>query len=192
MLAGVQAAGETERLFVAVELPGPIRAELARLQDESEGIAWSPPGQFHLTLRFLGDVTPDRREALEGRLAQVRVEPFILPVEGVGAFPPKGPPRVVWMGTGHGHPRLFQLRQQVDDAVLAAGLDVDVRTFHAHVTLGRCGSDAAPAVKRWLLRHEQAVGAPFRVDHFALFASLLRPDGAAHFLRRRFALERAS
>lgn len=179
----------TERLFVAIAVPDPVRAELVRLQEKgAEGIAWTPAEQFHVTLRFLGDVADDRREELDRRLAQVRVEPFILPVEGVGSFPPKGPPRVVWMGTGNGHPRLFQLRQQVDDALLGAGLDVDVRTFHAHITLGRCGPEAGPAVKGWLLRHAGAGAAPFRVDAFGLYASVLQPSGAQHFLRRRFAL----
>jgi 2'-5' RNA ligase len=178
----------TERLFIAIDIPQPVKQELVRLQRDADGIAWTPPDQFHVTLRFLGDVPGDRRDALDERLARVHVEPFILPIEGVGAFPPKGPPRVVWAGTGAGHPRLFQLRQQVDDAILAAGLDVDMRTFHAHVTLGRCAPDSAPAVKTWIFRHASLAAAPFKVDGFNLISSVLQSTGAKHMLRRRFAM----
>jgi 2'-5' RNA ligase len=177
-----------ERLFIAIGVPEPVRAEMVRLQRDAEGIAWAPTENLHLTLRFLGDVTAEQKSRLEERLERVQVEPFILPTEGVGAFPLKGPPSVVWCGVGSGHPRLFQLRQQVDDAVLAAGLDVDMRTFHAHITLGRCAPASAPAVKFWLQRHRDFAGAPFRVDAFGLYSSVLQPIGAKHSLRRRFAL----
>ncbi len=176
------------REFVALTLPAPVRDELARLQENIPGIRWTPSAQFHITLRFLGGVPEGLRKEMDRRLSQVRVEPFILPVEGVGVFPPKGPAKVVWAGTGSSHPRLFQLRQQVDDALLGAGLDLDVRTFHAHVTLGRCEADAVKAVKAWALRHDRFVAAPFRVDAFSLYSSVLERDGPVHRLLRRFAL----
>lgn len=179
---------EKQREFVAVEVPASIRHELFRLQEGADDVRWTPLEQLHLTLRFLGEVPDHLQEPIEERLARVRVEPFILPIEGVGAFPPKGPPRVVWSGTGTGHPRLFQLRQQIDDALLGARLDLDVRTFHAHVTLGRCGPDAARPVKSWLLRHAEFAAAAFRVDAFGLYASVLHPGGAEHRLIRRFSL----
>jgi 2'-5' RNA ligase len=119
----------------------------------------------------------------------VRVEPFLLPVEGVGTFPPKAPPRVLWIGVGSGHPRLHQLRQRLDDALLAAGLiDLDVRTFHPHVTLARCSESAAPAVTPWMHQHQDFSAPPFRVTAFDLCASELHPAGAVHTLVQRFAL----
>ncbi len=178
----------SQRQFIALDLPDSVRGELARLCEPLEEVRWTEPAQLHVTLRFLGEVPEERREEAVRRLAGIRVEPFVLPVEGVGVFPPKGPPRVVWAGTGRGHPRLFQLRQRIDDALIGAGLDFDLRTFHAHVTLGRCGEDAARSIKGWRLRHEGFIGAPFRVDHFSLYESVLGAAGPEYRRLRRFAL----
>ncbi len=177
-----------ERLFIALTLPDPVRAAVAELVQPMNGLAWVRTEQLHVTLRFLGDVTEDQLAPMLDHLGRVRVEPFILPVEGVGSFPPNRPPRVVWVGVGRGHPRLFQLRQRVDDAVLASGLPLDVRTFHPHITMARVTGHSNPSLNRWLHGHESFAGPPFRVEAFDLYASELRPDGAVHTLRQRFPL----
>lgn len=177
-----------ERLFIALTPPAAVRAVLAELAEPLPGVAWSNPEQLHVTLRFLGDVPAEVSEAMIERLRAVAVQPFILPLEGFGTFPPNRPPRVVWIGVGAGHPRLFQLRQRVDDAVLASGLQLDVRTFHPHVTLARTSETAAPAVAHWLHTHRDVTPPPFRVEAFDLYASELRPSGAVHTLKMRFPL----
>jgi 2'-5' RNA ligase len=182
----VNPAEPTERLFVALSLPPPVRDALAALAQPLPGVTWTRPEQLHLTLRFLGDVPVAQHEAMLERLAGVHVEPFILPVEGLGTFPANRPPRVLWAGVGRGHPRLFQLRQRLDDALLAAGVALDVRTFHPHATLARCTEDAGAPVASWLRAHREFAAAPFRVDSFDLYASELRPSGAVHTLKRRF------
>jgi 2'-5' RNA ligase len=181
-------AVKTERLFIALTLPAPVRDAVAALAEPLPGIAWTRPEQLHVTLRFLGDVSAAQQAPMIERLATVRVAAFILPVEGVGAFPPKSAPRVLWAGVGRGHPRLFQLRQRLDDALLASGLPLDVRTFHPHATLARCMEDAAPTAQQWLRAHREFAAPPFRVESFDLYASELRPGGAVHTLKQRFAL----
>ena len=183
-----EAPARAQRLFIAIPLPDTVRYDLSRLAETLRGLSWVSAGQLHLTLRFLGDVQPGLIEGLEGRLEAVRVESFILPVEGVGAFPPKGPPQVVWAGVGSGHPHLFQLRQRVDDSVLAAGVDLDVRHFVPHVTLARCGKGGAPAAASWLHRHGAFTSAQFRAREFDLCSSRLTAAGAEHTLRRRYPL----
>jgi 2'-5' RNA ligase len=179
---------QTERLFVALALPEPVRTALAGLAQTLPGVAWTRPAQLHVTLRFLGDVPASRMERMDELLSAVRVEPFLLPVEGLGVFPPRSPPRVLWAGVGAGHPRLYQLRQRLDDALLAAGLELDVRSFHPHVTVARCTERAAAAVSQWLRHHQEFAAPPFRVEAFDLCASILRPAGAEHALRHRYAL----
>jgi 2'-5' RNA ligase len=176
------------RLFLALTLPPPVRDALAALAEPIPGVAWTRPEQLHLTLRFLGDVSRQQEEAMIERLEAVRVGAFILPVEGAGAFPSEREPRVLWAGVGNGHPRLFQLRQRVDDGLIAAGLTLDLRTFHPHTTLARCTAPATPAIGRWLRAHRELAAPPFRVESFDLYASELRPSGAVHTLVRRFAL----
>lgn len=170
------------RLFIALPLPEPIQIVLSRLAAESlPGARWTPQHQLHVTMRFLGDVDDARLPAIVERLSTIQVEPFLLPVEGVGAFPAKGgPPRVLWAGLGNAHPRLHQLRKQIDEALLNLGLDFDVSSFHPHVSLARCTPDAAPAVAKWLRTHAAFEGPSFRVDAFDLLESELRPAGALH------------
>jgi RNA 2',3'-cyclic 3'-phosphodiesterase len=178
----------SERLFIALPLPPAVRDSLAALAEPLPGVAWTRREQLHLTLRFLGDVPTPQIEPVIERLATVRVEPFILPVEGMGTFPPNRAPRILWIGVGSGHPRLFQLRQRVDDTLLATGLPLDVRTFHPHTTLARCTEIAARPLARWLAAHRDFGAPPFRVEAFELYASELRPGGAVHTLRHRFSL----
>jgi RNA 2',3'-cyclic 3'-phosphodiesterase len=178
----------TERLFIALTLPAPVRDAITPLAEPIPGVTWTRSEQLHVTLRFLGDVTNTARESMVARLATIKVAPFILPLETVGAFPPNRPPRVLWVATGTGHPRLFQLRQRLDDALLASGLAVDLRTFHPHVTVARCADNAAPAVTHWLHTHRDFAAPPFRVESFDLYASELRPSGAVHTLKKSFPL----
>lgn len=178
----------TERLFIALTPPPAVRDVLAGLAEPLPGVTWTNPEQLHVTLRFLGEVPDEVSAGMIDRLRRVTVQPFILPLEGFGTFPPNRPPRVLWIGVGTGHPRLFQLRQRVDDAVLASGLQLDVRTFHPHVTLARTAETAAPAVAHWLHTHREIAPPPFRVEAFELYASELRPTGAVHTLKMRFPL----
>jgi 2'-5' RNA ligase len=183
------------RYFIAVALPAVHRELLGRWREEAShaGWVWVPAQQLHLTLRFIGEVADETvTERLGDELAdQVAraVRPFILPVEGVGVFPVRGAPKVVWAGVGRGHPHLFQLRQRMDDLLLATGLPVDLRTFHPHVTVARLRAEAAPTtVRHFLQRHRDFVAPPFRVTCFGLYASELRPVGAVHTLLREIAL----
>lgn len=178
----------TQRLFIALSLPDAVRATLAATAQPLPDVNWTRPAQLHVTMRFLGDVAEELIDPMRERLRTVRVAPFILPVEGVGTFPPNRPPRVLWVGVGSGHPRLFQLRQRVDDALLAAGLQLDVRTFHPHVTLARATENAAKSIAHWLHVHRDFAAPPFRVEAFDLFSSELRPSGSIHTLIERFPL----
>jgi RNA 2',3'-cyclic 3'-phosphodiesterase len=175
-------AADTLRLFVALDPPEAVRAALRELPRPLRGVAWTPPHQYHLTLRFIGETPAEKRAAIEQALATVQVESFILPVSGVGSFPPNRAPRVVWVGVGQGHPRLFQLRQRVDDALLACGrAELDVRRFEPHFTLGRCGPDvSASAVAQFLREHREFEAPPFRAEAFTLYQSELKSGGAVH------------
>lgn len=177
------------RLFLAIDAPAPVASAFSELHDAGRGFAWTPPARFHLTLRFLGDTPGGRIVPLQSHLRTVRVARFVLPVEGLGVFPPRGQPRVLWCGIGAGHPHLRQLRQRIDDAILATGLPVDLRAFVPHFTLARLGPTVAPAaVVQWLRRHREFVAPPFRVEAFTLYASELRSDGAVHTVIETFPL----
>lgn len=178
------------RLFVALLPPATVRAELAALSAPVAGVRWVPEDNLHLTLRFIGDADADKQARIEDALARVRVEPFILPVGGVGLFPTRGPAKVLWAGTANGHTRLYQLRKQVDEALLSVDMTLDVHSFHPHFTLGRLGHECDPKpVAKFLERHAKFEGPPFRVTEFHLMSSVLSPGRApVHAMTRTFAL----
>ncbi|HVT73506.1 MAG TPA: RNA 2',3'-cyclic phosphodiesterase [Lacunisphaera sp.] len=167
------------RLFVALVPPATVRAELAALAAPLAGVRWVPEENLHLTLRFIGDADADKQARFAEALARVRVEPFILPVGGVGLFPTRGPAKVLWAGTANGHTRLYQLRKQVDEALLSVDLTLDVHSFHPHFTLGRLGHEYDPKpLARFLAQHAAFEGPPFRVDAFQLMTSELNAQRA--------------
>lgn len=159
------------RLFVALQPTDPARAALAALADDVPGVRWVPAAQLHLTLRFIGEVSADDAEKITAALSLVRVQPFFLELTGTGGFPPRGAPGVLWAGVGPGHPLLHQLRQQVDDRMLATGVPFELRPFIPHFTVGRC-RDASPVpVAHWLKRHRDFAGPTWPVRQFHLMAS---------------------
>lgn len=162
------------RLFVALLVPEAIRQELASLGAPLTGARWSPAENLHLTMRFIGEAESARETAFAEALARVRVEPFILEAAGVGVFPTRGPAKALWAGFGTAHPRLFQLRKQIDEALLSVDPGLDVGIFHPHVTLARLERDYDPkALARFVETHAEFDAGPFRVNEFHLMASEL-------------------
>ncbi|EDY85217.1 2'-5' RNA ligase [Verrucomicrobiia bacterium DG1235] len=177
------------RYFIAVDLPEEHRRELTGLRSSGKGFAWTRLERMHVTLRFIGELEGEQVERLVEGLAVVEVERFVLPLEGAGIFPARGRPRVLWVGVGSGHPRLFQLRQRIDDLLLKLGIEADVRSFHPHVTIARIrdGSSVNSATE-WVKRRREFVGAPFRVEGFVLYASRLYSNGARYERVAEYAL----
>jgi RNA 2',3'-cyclic 3'-phosphodiesterase len=179
----------TSRLFVALNPTDPVRDSLAELRDEIPRMQWTPLERIHLTLRFLGEQPAEALEKITTALETVRVKSFFLEVEGVGGFPDRGNWRVLWAGVGRSHPLLHQLRQQVDDALLGAGIQFELRPFVPHLTLGRCAEAPVAAVKQWARRHRDFTGPLWPISSFALMLS--EPSmtgGRLHTLFREYPL----
>ena len=163
------------------------RETLAGLDPGVKGVRWLPAEQMHLTLSFLGSVEAGEEELLRQALAGVQVAAFFLPIKGVGVFG-GAHPTVVWAGVGQGHPHLFALHKRIQDAVLHAGLEADLSPFHPHITIARAKGVSREALLPFLRRHAEEELGLWKVTGFALFSSLLRPEGATHSieLRREF------
>ena len=175
------------RLFIGLALPESIQAELRALDPQIGGVRWLKREAMHLTLSFLGDVSEDQQTHLEESLLQIQLPHFFLPVQGVGSFG-GARPTVIWAGVGKGHPHLFALHKHVQDAVLRAGLEPDLRSFHPHITIGRPRQVSRGALQRFLRKHAETEFGLWRVNEFALFSSVLSAGGAAHHLELRCAL----
>lgn len=176
------------RLFVAVVLPEDVQDALAELYAGIPGARWTAPGQFHLTLAFLGDVAPARLDDLHRCLLAVRNPPLELKIRGVGHFPPRGQPRVLWAGV-EATEALERLQVRVEKAVHRAGIVTEKRKWFPHVTLARLQGAPAGRVAEFLAAHALFRTAPIPIESFQLMSSVLRADGAEHTLEQDFALE---
>jgi 2'-5' RNA ligase len=179
------------RLFTALVPPAIVQTELAALAAPLAGGRWTPAENIHLTLRFIGEADDEKAGRFAEALARVRVEAFILPVGGTGVFPTRGPAKVIWAGVGNGHTRLYQLRKQVDEALLTVDAGLAMPGFHAHFTVARLGDGYdAKQLAHLLARHEHLEAPPFRVTEFALMSSDLTPGRPPRYrVVRRFPLE---
>jgi RNA 2',3'-cyclic 3'-phosphodiesterase len=172
-----------KRLFVSIELAETLRDQLAELDPHLRGVRWLEPRQMHLTLSFLGNVSGETEQILMEKLRAISWKSFFLPIVGLGTFPGKGWPKIVWIGVGTGHPHLFQLHKRVQEAALAAGLEPDLRAFHPHVTLARCRDVSPQTIRPFLKSHAEFDAGLVHVESFALNSSNLTPAGSVYTAR---------
>ena len=166
-------------------LPDEVRQQLAaaidRLRPHATDVAWIAPSNLHVTLKFLGQVEPERVVALGDALrAAVAAERACeVAVRGLGAFPSPSRPRVLWAGLDDPTRTLGRLAERVDACCAELGFPRESRAFAAHVTLGRVREPRRqPALAPALAR-----GADFgalRVDRVSLMRSELSPRGARY------------
>ena len=175
----------SKRLFVGLELPSSCKTALHGLDPGLIGLRWLPEEQLHLTLSFLGDVEAPAEDHLRAALREVRVPPFFLPLRNIGIFESRGQPSVLWAGVGNGHPHLFELHRRVQNAVLHAGLEPDLKPFHPHVTVARAKGISRQTLQPFLRIYADTEFGLVRVTGFVLFSSLLAPEGATHRVEMR-------
>jgi 2'-5' RNA ligase len=137
------------RLFFAVPVPGPTRepleAALPRLEPLLGGARVTPPGGWHLTLAFLGQVQPEMADEVVrvGEAAVAGIPPARLRLEGAGTFPEgRKAARVLWAGIGGDAEVLVRLAAALSAACKAAGLRSEERSLHPHLTLARFSTPA--------------------------------------------------
>jgi len=169
-----------KRLFVSIELPDSVTERLGELDPHLRGVRWLEPRQMHLTLAFLGNVPAETQKMFSEKLRAISWKSFFLPLTGLGTFPGKGWPKIIWIGVGTGHPHLFQLHKRVQEALLAVGLEPDLRSFHPHVTLARCRDVSAEAIRPFLKSHADFDAGMIHVESFCLNSSQLTPNGSIY------------
>ena len=175
------------RAFVALELDTRLRQALGELQERLRptlgGIRLVRPEGIHLTLRFLGHSRPEQVEALAPRLADAAraCPPLEVRVRGVGTFPERGSPRVLWLGVEL-PPTALELQRACERAARDARFEREERPFRAHLTLGRWRDRTArPELP------ETDLGLT-RLESLVLFRSELLKGGAVYTPLARFAL----
>lgn len=176
------------RLFVALDLPEPIKAQIAALQERSlRGARWTKAAQWHVTLHFIGET--EQRSQIEEVLQTVQAAAFEMRLRGVGTFPPKGKPRVLWAGI-EAPPALQALHRSAGDALKTTGYTPETRPYKPHLTLARFKHEAPSAqdMRRYVERQERFATESFPVEHFTLYESRLQPSGAKYLPIAKFSL----
>lgn len=172
------------RLFIGLKLPKKQKARIFRaalpLREEELPVRWVEPENFHVTLKFLGQVRRDRVPAIEDALNRVASEtpPFSTSLGGFGAFPSVRKPRVIWVGV-EASPELRCLKQDLEWKLSELGFEVETRAFHPHVTLGRAREDGGAGVFRRLddCFSKLRLGGELRVHTVDLMESRLSARG---------------
>ncbi len=176
------------RLFLAVNPPPPLGAELGALCAGVPGAKWISPDQFHLTIRFIGEVDNGQLTDIREALAGVSEPAFSLTLTGVQHFANGRKPRVLWVGTAP-CPTIERLHDKVEQALVNAGLERERRKFVPHVTLARLKHASADRVGRYLEEHSLFACPPFEVSEFHLYSSFLARSGAIHTIEETYPLQ---
>ena len=176
------------RVFVAIELPVAVRRKVIEHIDSLRDsvpeakASWIREGNLHLTLKFLGDIPFTNVEKLSAAvaIAGTRVEPFEIIVEGCGAFPPRGQPRVLWIGIDDPSGQLASLHVALEDECAKAGFPREARAFHPHLTIARIRK---PHDSRHVAAAHKEMGfglETVRASELAVIRSELRSEGSRH------------
>jgi len=188
---------ESWRVFIAIELPASVRKKLKEhIEHLRESVpdaraSWSREENLHLTLKFLGDTPVSRIEALlqAAKRAASNAVPFELIVSGAGAFPPRGQPRVLWIGIEDLSGQLGKLQQALENECGKQSFARETRPFHPHLTIARL---RRPQGSRQLAALHEEMGfdaETVRASALAVVRSELRSEGSRHMVISRHEFE---
>ena len=166
------------RLFVGIEFPPELKLRLSLLQSGVTGAKWIDPGNFHLTLRFIGEVDEGVAADVDEALLRIKARPFALLLTGAGIFG-GDKPRQLWVGVER-EPGLATLQSKIEQALIRVGLPPEPRKFAPHVTLARLWQPKRSDIQQFLATHAQFRAEPLRVDHFSLIASYPTKAGSVY------------
>ncbi|MEM9207248.1 MAG: RNA 2',3'-cyclic phosphodiesterase [Pseudomonadota bacterium] len=136
------------RLFVGFPVADQTVEAIVGLQSGLENARWVAPNDFHVTLRFIGNVDGDVAADIDEALAEITASPVSIQPSGLGAFG-KDKPRSVHAMVAH-DPALMTLRSRIERAIQESGLAPERRKFQPHITVARLGRTPAPSVTEWL------------------------------------------
>jgi len=184
---------ESWRLFVAIELPPCVRQTVQNHIDHlrqavpEARASWAREENVHLTIKFLGDTPVTKVEALSQatQRAAHQVSPFELVIGDCGAFPPRGQPRVLWIGIKDQTNNLTKLYGVLEDECANVGFAREGRPFHPHFTIARLRQ---PHAARRLAQLHKEIGfnpVPVKISDVCLVRSELKSEGSRYTVLSR-------
>ena len=171
------------RLFVDIALPPALKLELSRLAGGLSNARWVDPGNYHVTLRFIGEIDEGTASDVDAALSGVRAKGFALTLAGVGSFNARN----LFVGVER-NADLIHLQEKVESAVARSGIEPESRRFAPHVTLARLKGRPDVRLGHYLAEHALFRAAPFDVEQFQLVASYLTKSGSIYEDQAEYAL----
>lgn len=172
------------RLFTALEIPDDVAEKLIPLQQGIDGARWIERPDFHITLRFAGDIPEDVADEFAAALEEIPAAPFEVELEGLGEFGGTRP-HTLWAGVKPSEPlRILQGRHE--SAARRAGLKPETRNFAPHVTIARLGRVETGEVYSFIRAHSPFAAPAFTVEQFTLFSAKGATGGGPYVIERRY------
>ncbi len=182
------------RGFFSISLPQEMRKTLtcfqAGISTDFPTLRWVGEDAFHLTLRFLGEISREFAESV-GKACASRpapIAPFQVEMVGSGWFPEQGPPRILWIGVEEGEDGLRRLFRHLEDILAGLGIKGERRRFSPHLTLGRVREGGGRIQRRDLEPFRARRWGRFLVQDYQLMESRLATGGARYSVVKRFPL----
>ena len=167
------------RLFVGISFPPELKLQLSLLCSGIPGAKWVDPGNLHLTLRFIGEISEDSAADVDEALSRLSARRFTLQIAGTGVFGAGDKPRSLWAGIER-NSELTGLRHKVEQALMRVGLPPEPRKFAPHVTLARLRNPPLDQLRDFLTAHAQFRAEPLPVERFSLIASFQTKAGSVY------------
>lgn len=174
------------RLFTALEIPHDAALSLSLLRGGLPGARWIDTENYHLTLRFYGNIEGHVADEIAGALDRVRRPSFQLQLSGIGVFGSKKP-RTLWAGVA-ASPDLVALQAEIERISQRYGLSADPRKFSPHVTLARLRDVSAAEVAGWLSSRGNFSSSPFKVSRFVMMSSRNSLGGGPYLVEESWRL----
>ena len=174
------------RLFTGLELPPDVGLSLSMLRGGLPGARWIDPENYHITLRFIGDVDDGLAREIASLLDQVRRRDFELRLDGLTSFGGRKP-RAVIASVPPIAP-LIELQAEHERLMQRVGLEPEGRKFTPHVTLARLRDSSSSQVAQYLAGRAPFRSSTFRVGHFVLFSSRALTGGGPYVVEAAYPL----
>ncbi|MCB1475550.1 MAG: RNA 2',3'-cyclic phosphodiesterase [Rhodobiaceae bacterium] len=174
------------RLFTGIQIPDETRRFLSMLRGGLAGARWADPQNYHMTLRFIGDVDMRTANEVVHQLSAISRFGFDLRMSGVGVFG-GNKPHTIWAGVAPS-PALMELQAEQERLLQRMGLRAEGRKFQPHVTIARLRHVAVHDVARYLDLYGDFRAPEFSVESFALFSAREFEGGGPYIAEETFPL----
>jgi 2'-5' RNA ligase len=174
------------RLFTAIEIPANVGQMLSFLRGGLPGARWIDPENYHITLRFIGDIDSSVANDVASMLDGVNRAPFELRLDGLAAFGGRKP-RSVYANVAPSQ-ALMDLQAELERLMQRVGLAPEGRKFTPHVTLARLRDSSSRQVADYLTERASFRSAPFRVERFVLYSSRDSVGGGPYVVEEAYPL----